>query len=425
VTIASLSSVDSKYLAWLYSGIRCSDCNVYMDGYLISDMRMLHILPSYLPAVRYGGPTVSVHGLCRALAARGHSVEVFTTNINGTENSQVPLGVPVLLDGVIIRYYESTFLRRLFWSARLGKALKENVNRFDIVHLHSVFLWPTWAAARNARRSGVPYVISPRGMLVKELIRRRSRLVKSAWLQFVEKKNLERASAIHLTSELEAKELGRFSWHLPYVGIIPNGVEDMSAFSSMDISDDVAAVTKQKPFVLFLGRVSWKKGLDRLLRAFALAKLAGLVIVGPDDEQIVPSLIKLARNLGIADRVHFLPRTVLGADKGHLYASAQQFILPSLSENFGNTVLEAMQHGLPVIVTPEVGAANIVREASAGLIVPGDPWSLSIAMRQLAETESMARAMGRAGRQHVLEHYSWARIAAEMESLYDKLKTIQ
>jgi hypothetical protein len=63
-------------------------------------MRLLHVVPTYLPATRYGGPIFAVHGLCRALAARGHAVEVFTTSIDGPRDSAVPHGVPVTLDGV-------------------------------------------------------------------------------------------------------------------------------------------------------------------------------------------------------------------------------------------------------------------------------------------------------------------------------------
>src|SRR5262249_2892122 len=70
-----------------------------------SGMRILHVVPTYLPAVRYGGPIFAVHGLCRALARRGHHVEVFTTNVDGSGASPVPLGEPVDLDGVQIRYF--------------------------------------------------------------------------------------------------------------------------------------------------------------------------------------------------------------------------------------------------------------------------------------------------------------------------------
>jgi glycosyltransferase involved in cell wall biosynthesis len=391
------------------------------DAAMTGRLRILHVVPSYLPAVRYGGPIFAVHGLCRALAARGHRVEVFTTNIDGADDSMVPLGVPVPLDGVYVRYFPSKILRRLFWSPPLAHALRADIADFSLVHLHSVFLWPTWVAARLARSARVPYLISPHGMLVKELIARRSRLIKSSWIKLIEKTNLENASVIHVTSELEAEELRRFGWRLPRLETIPNGVEEFDRSAEGNLSADVVEIAAEQPLVLFLGRINWKKGLDRLLNAFALTKSAKLAIVGPDDENMLPRLAQLVRDLQIGDRVRVLPRTVLGADKEHLYAAAKLFVLPSYSENFGITILEAMQRGVPVITTPEVGAAKIVLEAKAGLVVPGDPESLGTAIRQLMEAGPLSRAMGEAGRRHVTEHYSWACIAEQMENLYASL----
>src|ERR1035437_8161382 len=334
-------------------------------------MRILHVVPTYLPAVRYGGPIFAVHGLCRALVSRGHKVEVFTTNIDGSEKSDVSTGVPVFLDGVQIRYFSSTFLRRLSWAPALAHALKEEIGRFDLLHLHSVFLWPTWAAARLARKAHVPYLISPRGMLVKDLIGRRSRFVKLAWISLIEKSNVERASAVHVTSELEAAELERFKWQLPPVSMIPNGVDELDLAGRSKPSSDVESIAASQPLVLFLGRLSWKKGLDRLLNAFAATRHGMLAIVGTDDEDMVPRLSDLAERLRIVERVLFRPRTVRGCDKERLFAAARLFVLPSYSENVGNTVVEAMQRGVPVIVTPEVGAAEIVRKAGGGLVVNG------------------------------------------------------
>src|SRR3984957_865631 len=144
-------------------------------------MRILHVVPTYLPATRYGGPIVAVHSLCRALAARGHAVEVFTTSIDGPLDSAVPYDAPVMLDGVKVRYFASRLLRRLSWAPALARTLQRDMAGADAVHLHSVFLWPTWAAARLAARSAIPYVISPRGMLVDKLIASRHHLLKSAW----------------------------------------------------------------------------------------------------------------------------------------------------------------------------------------------------------------------------------------------------
>src|SRR6516165_8025005 len=173
-------------------------------------MRILHVVPTYYPAVRYGGTIFSVHGLCRALAARGHEVHVFTTNVDGSGITATPIATPVDLDGVQIRYFPCPLLRRLYWSPALGQALRDDIGTFRLVHLHSVFLWPTWAAARAARTAGVPYVLAPRGMLVKDLIARRNRLAKSAWIHLIERTNIEEAAALHLTSQLESTELTHF-----------------------------------------------------------------------------------------------------------------------------------------------------------------------------------------------------------------------
>src|SRR6516165_2148375 len=270
-------------------------------------MRILHVVPTYFPAVRYGGPIFAVHGLCRALAARGHEVQVFTTNIDGPGVTPTPIGTPVDLDGVQIQYFPCPLIRRLYWAPALGRALHHAIGKIDIVHLHSVFLWPTWAAARAARRAGVPYVLSPRGMLVKDLIARRSRLAKSTWIHLIERSNVEQAAALHLTSQLETTELERFGWRLPRLVIIPNAVDEPISANGNVAPDVEAITTSEQPLVLFLGRLTWKKGLDRLLRAFAHTQSAILAVMGPDDENFAPKLVKLAAELRIGIEFAFCP----------------------------------------------------------------------------------------------------------------------
>jgi len=142
-------------------------------------VKILHVVPTYIPAYRYGGPIYSVHNLCRSLVELGHNVDVYTTNVDGLQDSDVPLGKVVVIDGVNVRYFSCPYGRRLYYSPSMMKALCEHLRDYDLIHLHSVFLWPTWAAARVARRNNVPYVLSPRGMLVKALIRRKNRQLKN------------------------------------------------------------------------------------------------------------------------------------------------------------------------------------------------------------------------------------------------------
>ena len=384
-------------------------------------MRILHVVPSYLPAVRYGGPIFATHGLCKALVARGHEVQVFTTNIDGPGNSPVPIGLPVNMEGVQIRYFPCSLLRRLYWAPALGRALESEIRSFNALHLHSVFLWPTWAAARGARRASVPYVLSPRGMLVKELIHRRSRFAKSAWIYLIEKSNIEHAAAVHLTSQLETSELERFGWRFPRLAVIPNGIDEPMVPAG-DISADVDAIASAQPLVLFLGRLSWKKGLDRLLHAFAQTRSGKLAIVGTDDEGLAPQVKKLAEELQLADRVRVVARTVVGSEKERLFAAAQLFVLCSYSENFGNTVLEAMRRRVPVVITPEVGAAEIVRQSAGGLVAQGNAEAFGAAIGHLLDNPTLARSMGEAGQRYVMTHYTWAGISARMEELYESLK---
>jgi glycosyltransferase involved in cell wall biosynthesis len=385
-------------------------------------MRLLHIVPTYLPATRYGGPIFAVHGLCRALAARGHAVEVFTTSIDGPADSDVPHGVPVMRDGVTVRYFGSRVLRRLSFAPALARSLRREIAGADVVHLHSVFLWPTWAAARLARRAQIPYLVSPRGMLVKSLIEIRHRLIKSAWIRLIERTTLERAAAVHATSTLEAAEIGAFGFRLARIAMVPNGVAEIADMARREPADDIKALAREQPLILFLGRLSWVKGLDRLLEGFARTQRGTLAIVGTDYDGLAPRLTQLAAELGIADRVRLLPRTVTGIDKEAMFAAAQTFVLPSHSESFGNSAIEAMQRGVPVIVTTGVGAAEVVREAGGGLVVDGAPATLAAAIDRLTGDAALARAMGEAGRRHVREHYSWPSIAARMETLYESLR---
>lgn len=373
-------------------------------------MRLLHVVPSYLPAVRYGGPILSVHGLCKALVGRGHDVEVFTTNVDGPGESDVPVGVPVDVDGVKVRYFSVPALRRLYWSPSMGKALRQRLGSFDVVHTHSVFLWPTWAAARTARQMGIPYVLSPRGMLVEDLIKRRSSLLKRGWISLIERGNIAGASLVHFTGQIEARDVAALSMPVRGSCVIPNGV---------DFSDVARAnqAEKETPFLLFIGRINWKKGLDLLILALRDIPDFRLVIVGNDEEGLKVKLEALAANAGVLDRVSF-EGPIYGGRKDALLSRATLLVLASYSENFGNVVVEAMAAGCPVIVTPEVGAADIVRESGAGAVLNGNSAALSKGIRSLIADPDALRLMGQRGRDFARQRLGWNTIASQIEEAY-------
>ena len=388
-------------------------------------MRILHVVPTYLPAVRYGGPIFAVHGLAKALAAAGHDVHVFTTNVDGDGVSDVPLGRPVSLDAVKVHYFPSPFLRRLYYAPGLRARCARDVATFDVVHLHSVFLYPTLAAARAARLAGVPYVLSPRGMLVRELIDRRSSLTKRAWIAAIEKRNLRAAASIHLTSEAEQLALVELGLALAPTAVIGNGVDEPETFLPDDVSEDVRAHCARGFDILCFGRINWKKGLDRAIRAMASVPGATLLIAGHDEDGHAAALRKLAADSGVQDRVSFLPRQIGGADKEALFATARVVALPSLSENFGNVVVEALIRGTPVAVTRGVGAGEIVVASGAGVVTGADDADFAGALAKLLASEAALRQMGQAGAAYVRRGYSWTSIARRFETLYQGMVTAE
>jgi glycosyltransferase involved in cell wall biosynthesis len=365
-------------------------------------MRILHVVPTYLPARRYGGPIVAVHGLCKALAARGHAVDVFTTNVDGSDTLDVPESTPVDVDGVRVHYFPSPF-RRLYWSPAMRKALHADVGTYDVVHIHAVYLWTGIAAARAAHKAGVPYTISPRGMLVPELIRRKSRVVKTLWLQGLERRGFATAAAIHFTSALEEQEAAHIGLPLPAPFIVPNGID----------IEPRPAVARDDATLLFLGRVSWKKGLDRVIAALPSLPAVRFQIAGNDDEDLTPRLRDLARQHGVADRVDFLG-PVYGAAKNELLARATLFVLLSTSENFGNAVLEALAMETPVVLSRDVGLADEVIRADAGIIGLED-------VANLLRDRERREQMGRNGRTLVASRFAWPRVAQEMEEAYMRM----
>jgi glycosyltransferase involved in cell wall biosynthesis len=384
-------------------------------------MRILHVLPTYIPAYRYGGPIYSVHGLCRALAEIGHDVHVFTTNVNGDGDSSVPLGKPVNLDGVNIWYFPSKRLRRIYWSPPMKSAFAKQIPYFDMLHLHSVFLWPTWAAACISRKVGKPYIIAPRGMLEKELILRKNRFAKGLWIYFIEKKNLRHAAVIHVTSENEKREIERFGFYLPPSFIVPNGIDlEETRLSINNVSRFIAELISKKPYLLFLGRINWKKGLDRLIPALSYVPHIPLIIAGNDEENYRPAIEALAVSHGVSDRIIFTG-PVHGDDKSALLQNASVLVLPSYSENFGNVVLEAMAVGCPVVVTPEVGLSDTVLDSGAGIVVQGEPDQLGNGIKNLLSNPDLIRRMGENGLKVVKERFTWAVVAGQMERVYQSI----
>lgn len=355
-----------------------------------------------------------MHGLCVGLVELGHKVTVFTTNVDGDSSLPEKYSENYCLDGVTVNYYRCGIGRRLYRSPDLAAALTNTISKFDVVHLHSVFLWPTFKAARLACKSNVPYVVSPRGMLVSELIRKRGKIRKSLWIAIVENRTLERAAMVHVTSSLEQERLKEFDFRLRKVVVVPNGVFIPEACEEKKECYTASAT----PIILYLGRVNWKKGLDRLIDCIPhVNSNCRFVIAGNESNGYKAILQSCATKIGVEDRIQFVGE-VNDDNKWALLSQSAVVVLPSYQENFGNVVLEAMAASRPVVVTPEVGAAPIVKKAGAGIVTTGDPIEIASALDKLLINPTLCKEMGSRGQGAISKDYEWKNVAGHMAEHY-------
>jgi glycosyltransferase involved in cell wall biosynthesis len=222
-------------------------------------MRVLHVSAYYAPAFVYGGPPRSIHALCRALPAQGVDVQVFTTDANGATALPSVVTAAGAFEDVPVSYFPRTWPWWPMGSRSLGRALERDVARFDAVHIHGLWNRVVWAAAREARRAGIPYVLSPRGMLEPGALAHGSWRKQAAYA-LIERGVLSGATLLHATSEAERETLRALKPRVPVV-LIPNGID--APPEAARTSGSVA------PQILFVGRLHPIKRLDLLIDAFA------------------------------------------------------------------------------------------------------------------------------------------------------------
>ncbi|HUN21917.1 MAG TPA: glycosyltransferase [Anaerolineales bacterium] len=317
----------------------------------------------------HGGPTVALQTMSQALSDAGIHVDICTTNISRKSALDVPLYQPVQQFGGSTWYFPVTF-HPYSISFSLAKWLNANIQNYSIVHLHGIFTFPTDYAAWLAKRKNIPYIIRPLGILNQYGVQKRKKQLKKLWLRLLTP-TLQGAKAIHFTSTAEKTEAQEVIQNINGV-ILPLGI-NMAEFEQLPTKqaflEQYPQLSEQK-ILLFLSRIDPKKGLEMLLPAFKnccqLHQNLHLIIAGSGEPTYERSIKNLVSQLDIEHSITFTGH-VSGNQKLLLFAGADLFVLPSYSENFGVSVIEAMAAGLPVLISKNVAISNEITSASAGL----------------------------------------------------------
>jgi glycosyltransferase involved in cell wall biosynthesis len=385
-------------------------------------MRILHVIANLAP--RYGGPYKVCNEMAAAMASRGHQVKILTTNQDGPGELNVPLDIAIDRNGVQLRFFPIQTPRFWGFSRPLGKALHQTIPQMDIVHIHSMYLYHDMMAAQYCRQFRIPYLIRPHGTLDPYIYkRRRFRKWLMEWL--FQNKAIRGASAIHFTSEEEKILASPHTFNSPGI-VVPLGIhtEQYQATPPGTLLSTRYPETKDKKIILFFGRVNFKKGLDILAKAFALVAHkrpdVHLVIAGPDNEGYGTQVKEWLREAGILEKTTFTG-LLEGTDKLRVLKESALFVLPSYSENFGISVIEAMSAGVPVIISDKVNIWREIEEAGAGLVGPCDSSRFAEMILKLLQNPPLALQMSEKAKDLVKERFEWDRVAVMLERAYESI----
>ncbi len=384
-------------------------------------MKVLHVIESFSP--RYGGPVSVAMALVCAQADLGHEVTVCTTNLDYPHGVLRSAGCATICHDRVKVFYFSVQFRPLTISAQLKKFMKNNIATFDIIHIHGLYRFPPTYAAYQARKQKIPYVITPHGALDPYLYTKSSRnvLLKRLYERWFDLPNLHGAGAIHYTAEDERQRAAFLGLRAPSF-VVPNGV-DWGRYAQLPARG--AFRTSQglgdAPLVLFLGRLHPKKGLDLLIPAFETIRRqvsgAQLAIVGPENDSFGQQVRAWVGERGLTDSVHFVGH-LDGADVIQAYVDADVFVLPSYTENFGMTVVEAMACAVPVVISDQVNIHAEVAQSGAGLVTHCDVSEVAEAVLGLLADPERRAVMGSAGRAAAQMRYTWPSIVDALSREY-------
>lgn len=385
-------------------------------------LKIVHVAQAI--ARSYGGVQKVLADLSKSQAKAGHEVSIISTNVDSLRGTvDIPADTRVEVDGVRT-FACSVIARSILLSPAFARIFKREARNADIVHVHGLYRFPLTYAAYYARKHGIPYIVRPHGSLDPYLYGKSSRSVflKRLYERWFDLPNLHGAGAIHYTAEDERERAAFLKLHAPSF-VVPNGL-DWEQYRKLPARGMLRARWRigEAPLVLFLGRLHFKKGLDLLVPAFDTLRRrlpdVQLVIAGPENDDYGQKVRGWVRERGLTEAVRFIGH-LDGADVIQAYVDSDVFVLPSYTENFGMTVVEAMACKLPVVISDQVNIHREVAEAGAGLVTRCDAGQVARALTALLNNSERRRAMGEAGRGMVYERYTWPAIVDLLTAEYE------
>ncbi len=415
-------------------------------------MRIAFFIWEYPPTL-VGGLGTYAEYITREYIELGHDVAVFTLNPGNLPTREIVRGVevhrPLIADasnvfpvfvaedlrrwGTNIRFFNDIFLYNILSSTKLVNDLvRKEDTKFDVVCVHD---WLSSIAGNVIKNeTEIPIVFH-----VHSTEWGRSGGQGSEVVSHLESQLAQTCDHIITVSEIMREDLVRHGWSAPKISAVWNGVDpdkyDPSKVEPEDIEKvrERYGVPKDGNLILFIGRLTWVKGVKNLVQAMPSIlsdhPKTKLVILGKGEEQ--RDLTDLANRLGVGDNVIYHFEFVPEKDRIAHYAAADVCVFPSTYEPFGIVSLEAMSLAKPVVVGAQgvVGFKEQVVPSGPdqnGFHVNGNnPADIAWGIKEILRNPSKAKTWGENGRKRVLQYFTWRKAAEQTLQIYESLLPTQ
>ena len=355
-----------------------------------------------------GGPAESVPKMIKEIS-RSNNFKINLITLEGDLSENVTELYDYNISIYVVKKLSSS---NLYFNPSYNKVFKKLIPESDIIHIQGIWLFPFWLASFYALIFKKKVIISPRGSLNPNRLKK-SRLKKLISKFLFDKSMLNRASLIHATSKIEKDNVSLFGVTTDSF-IVPNGVDILNR---NEFTTNL--IKTEKRICLFFGRLDPIKGLDILIESWRRINNDSwlLVICGPDEKNYKKTLENKINKYSLSESVSII-EPIYGSKKYNLFTQAEIFVLPSHGENFGISIAEALVCGLPVITTNLTPWSEIIKY-KCGWYISLDQDSLVEALKNSFSLSSEELSnMGIKGINLIKNNYSWKELSKRMINVY-------
>ena len=375
-------------------------------------MKILQVIHYFSPL--HGGGSINVvYYLSKQLTKRGHEVTIFSSDF------ELDKEYIHSLDGVrVVLFHYIANIGSMLITPKMTGLLDKEIRNFDVIHMQNFRTYQNIIVHKFAKKHNIPYILQAHGSLSRIMGKKGLKYLFDVFFGY---KILRDASIVIASTKIEAEQYKNMGVDENKIEIIPNGF-DQSEYENLpdkEVFREKYGIKRNEKIVLYLGRLHKIKGIDLLVEAFSnlIYKMddVKLVIAGPDDGFL--SILKTQiEDLKIGNKIVFTG-PLSEKDKLGAYVDADVYVLPSVYENFGITVLEACACSTPIIVTNRCGIADMVEKV--GLVVEYNKDQLQDAMFKMLSDDGLRRRCGEKGKQLVMKELVWDKVVAKIEVIYE------